>query len=96
MSLSTGRQRITGALWCFPVVLSFYFMLTERQARSTNAVLLLSVVPLQWNALEDAMPSRASITLIPASIFSAIFIRVVSCRKKSLQKAKAFSPGGVD
>ena len=52
--LATHELGVIGVLWCYPSILSFYFMLTERHAWLANAILLLVILPLEWFVLENA------------------------------------------
>ena len=88
LGLAIYQRGIVGILWCFPFILASYFMLTERQAWMTNAVLLLVILPLAWSVLEDSVVVRVMISLILVSVFSAIFIRLISYQQRRLQEAK--------
>jgi len=78
-------QGIVGALWCYPAILSFYFMLPERKAWAANAALLLIAAPQAWVVLEHPIAARVAATLTVVSAFSAIFIRVISVQQRRLQ-----------
>ena len=83
-----GKQGIIGILWSYPAILSFYFMLTERRAWLANALLLLIILPRAWFVLEGTLAIRAVITLMLVSIFSAIFIRLITYQHRKLMEAK--------
>lgn len=81
-------QKFIGILWCYPAIIVFYFVLTERLALLTNILLLLVVLPLAGYVLEAAIALRAVITLNLVSIFSALFIRLISYQQVKLMEAK--------
>ena len=82
------KQQIIGILWTYPTIIAFYFMLTERQALLANTVLLLIALPLGWFVLESSIAIRVAITLTMVSIFSALFIRLISYQQSKLMEAK--------
>ncbi len=83
--LSLRSQGIVGALWCYPAVISFYFMLPERKAWVANAVLLAVTIPQAWVVLETPLAARVVATLLAVSVFSAIFVRVIIDQQVRLQ-----------
>lgn len=88
LSLVTYEHGIIGVVWCYPAILTFYFMLSERQAWIANGAFVLVMVPLEWLVLEIDVAVRAIITLLLVSLFSAVFIRVISYQHSRLQVAK--------
>ncbi len=87
-SLMIQKQQIIGVLWCFPGILAFYFMFKERHAWLANILLLLVILPIAWFVLERSLAVRATITLTLVSIFSAIFVRLISYQQSKLLEAK--------
>lgn len=75
---------IIGVLWCYPAILTFYFMLSERQAWIANGAFVSVMVPLEWFVLETEVAARAIITLLLVSVFSAVFIRVISYQHQGM------------
>jgi diguanylate cyclase (GGDEF)-like protein len=84
--LSLLEQGVIGALWCFPAVLAFYFTLPERHAWISNALLYVITVPWAWSLLEPSVSARVAATLLGVSVFSAIFVRVISLQQKALEE----------
>ena len=84
--LAIHELGVVGVLWCYPVTLSFYFILTERHAWLANAILLLIILPLEWFLLDNALAIRVAISLILVSAFSAVFIRVISYQHQTFCK----------
>ncbi len=84
LTISLGQQGIIGALWSYPAVISFYFMLPERRAWLANAVLLAIVIPQTWMTIEHGLAARVAATLLVVSAFSAMFIRVISNQQRRL------------
>ena len=48
---------ILGALWCYPAVLSFYFMLPGRYAWIANLVLIGVILPQAWPRIRSSSGS---------------------------------------
>lgn len=63
-------------------------MLTERRAWLANALFLMVILPRAWFVIEANLAIRAVITLMLVSIFSAIFIRLISYQHRKLKEAK--------
>ncbi len=85
LAVALSHQGIIGALWCYPAVVSFYFMLPERKAWLANAVLLAIVLPQTWFAIDHTLATRVIATLLAVSAFSVIFIRVITEQQLKLQ-----------
>jgi len=92
LSLAIIKQGTIGVLWCYPAVISFYFMLPERQAWIANAVLGLVVMPVAWNTIDHDLAIRMLATMLTVSIFSAIFVRVISTQQDRLQQQAVTDP----
>ena len=86
------KQGIIGALWCYPVILSFYIMLPERQAWFANLALLVIVIPQAWLVLEHPLVIRIAATLFAVSIFSVIFIRAIMEKQDKLEVMATTDP----
>lgn len=78
-------QGIIGALWCYPSLILFYFMLPERKAWIANGALLALVVPQFWWLLDNSIAARLTATLLTVSVMAALFIRVISNQQKQLK-----------
>lgn len=74
----TNSVGISATFWCYPTVLLFYFMMSERQAWVSNIVFVVTILPLSWFLLERHEVIRLSGTLILVSAYAAIFLRVIS------------------
>ncbi len=83
--LSLREQGVIGALWCFPATVSFYFMLPERLALIANAALITLILPQAWDTLEPSIAARVAATLLAVSIFSALFVRGITCQQRKLE-----------
>ena len=92
LAVSLLEQGIIGVFWCYPAVLAFYFMLPERKAWTANAALLIVLVPLVWTELPHALALRMVATLLTVSVFSAIFIRVITEQQARLQAEAVTDP----
>jgi diguanylate cyclase (GGDEF)-like protein len=90
--VSIRMQGIIGVLWCYPAVISFYFMLPERKAWFANAALICVALPHAWTALDPSTWIRASATLLAVSVFSAIFLHVITRQQQQLNKQVVTDP----
>jgi diguanylate cyclase (GGDEF)-like protein len=90
LGVSLWEQGVIGALWCFPAVLVFYFMLPEKLAWISNAALYATAVPLAWTVLEAPVAARVAATLLGVSAIAAIFVRVMGEQQRALE-VRAFS-----
>lgn len=77
LAMSYHQQGIIGALWCFPAVPAFYFILPERHAWFANLLLLVVATTNAWLLIEPHIAIRITITLLITSIFAGIFVRVI-------------------
>jgi len=78
LSVTIRAQGIIGIFWSYPVLLSFYIMLPERNAWIANIALLLVVIPLAFIELDVTLTTRIAATLLTVSVFAAMFIRIIS------------------
>lgn len=84
LALVFKQQGIIGALWCYPAVISFYFMLPERQAWLANGLIMVMALPFSWIYLDHSLASRVIATLLCVSAFSMIFLRVIIGQQRDL------------
>ena len=89
------KQGMVAAFWCYPAVLSFYFMLTETQAWVANGILLCAMLPSSWLILEPAYATRFTATLLAVSLFSAIFMRIISRQQRQLAQREQLRREGM-
>ena len=90
--MSISRQGLIGVFWCYPAVVSYYFMLPERKAWLANALFLIIILPQVVGVLEVDLALRAIATLVMISVFSAIFVRVIGIQHRKLQLKVATDP----
>lgn len=88
-------QGLVAAFWCYPAVLSFYFMLSERQAWVANGILLCAMLPCAWLLIDPALATRFTATLIAVSVFSAIFMRIISVQQQQLAQREQLRREGM-
>ncbi len=86
--ISYHQQGIIGALWCFPAVPAFYFILPERHAWFANLLLLVMGITNAWLLIDPDIAMRISITLLITSIFSGIFVRVIIRQQMRLAQSE--------
>lgn len=85
LMLTIYKQGIIGVLWCYPAVISFYFMLPERKAWIANGVMLaLTQVPT-WSVIDAPLAARVTATLLAVSAFAAVFVRVITEQQRKLR-----------
>ncbi len=82
--LSINNQGIIGIFSCYAAMLSFYFVLPERQAWFANFALLCTSLPLAWVTLGANEAISLAATLVLVSLFSAIFVNVIYTQQKKL------------
>ena len=90
--ISLREQGIVGILWCYPALLSFYFMLPERMAWLANVLLAGIILPEAWKVLDEALAIRSAATLLAVSTFSAIFVRVLNEQQHKLHSQLVIDP----
>jgi diguanylate cyclase (GGDEF)-like protein len=78
--------------WCYLAVLSFYFMLPERQAWISNIIFLSIIFPQAWGILEQAFMLRFVVTILGVSAFSAMFVRVITAQQEILKMHAVIDP----
>lgn len=92
IAIALQQQGAMIAFWCYPIVLSFYFMLPERQAWISNIVFLIIIFPQTWYILEQASMLRFVVTILGVSAFSAMFVRVITVQQKMLEAQAVTDP----
>ncbi|MDH5717903.1 MAG: GGDEF domain-containing protein [Spirochaetia bacterium] len=86
------KQGIIGILWSYPVIISIYFMLTEKKAWLANFILLVTAIPQIFLNIEPFIAVRASATMACVSVCSAIFIRIILYQQNLLKKRALIDP----
>lgn len=77
---------ITGTYWCYPTLILFYFMMSERQAWLSNIIFALFNIPIVWYLFETHEAIRFTVTFSLVSAYSAIFLHIVAKQYSELQK----------
>jgi len=78
--------------WCYPAVLFFYFMLSERQAWISN-ILLLGIIFFQaWSILDQEFMIRFVVTLFCVSVLSAVLVRIITAQQEQSKLNTMFDP----
>jgi diguanylate cyclase (GGDEF)-like protein len=85
LGVSFHDQGVIGALWCFPAALVFYFTLPEKQAWASNAAIYAMAVPASWVYLPGDVAARVAATLLGVSIFSGVFVRIITNQQRALE-----------
>ncbi|ASJ72643.1 GGDEF domain-containing protein [Granulosicoccus antarcticus] len=83
---------LIASLWCYPIVLAAYCMLSERRAWFANAVILLLALPMVWLTLDPTYAFRVTTTLVATSIFAAILVWVIDDQRRMLEMQLTLDP----
>jgi diguanylate cyclase (GGDEF)-like protein len=90
--LTIVNQGIIGVLWCYPAVISFYFMLPERKAWIANGAMLALTLPQAWSVIEIPLAARVTATLLAVSVFAAVFVRVITEQQQKMRVQAVTDP----
>ncbi len=85
LAIAFHYQNIIGALWCYPSVLVFYFILPRHQAIFASICLLIVAIPSAWFILDPPVAARVAATLGAVAIFSAIFVLIIEQQQQELE-----------
>lgn len=85
-------QGIIGVLWSFPVMVSLYYLLPERQAWFMNVVLLGVCAYMAFENFADNLAVRIVATLTLISAFTAVSIRQISKQQLELHRLAITDP----
>ncbi|MCJ8311976.1 MAG: diguanylate cyclase [Saccharospirillaceae bacterium] len=86
LSFSVRSQGIIGVLWCYPALISFYFILPERFSWLANIILLAVIFPVAYTVLEISLYVRVVATLIMVSCITMVFVRMINNQQKQLRQ----------
>lgn len=92
LTLFIRGQGMEGVLWTYPALIGFYFILSERQAWLANAALLGIIVPQILTQTDPPLASRAVVTLLTISVFSAVFVRIITDLQRVLKERALTDP----
>lgn len=87
-----SKISVGAALWCYPVALSFYFILPEREAWLATIAFLAFILPQSWNTLDSLLALRFTMTLTGTSIFAGIFMRFITEQQARLESQVITDP----
>ncbi len=91
-SLSVHQQGIIGILWCYPALLGFFVLLSERKALFASGVLVLVIVPQAAVVLDPGLAARAAVTLTAVGIFTGIFAHAMTDAQSKLERLATTDP----
>jgi len=86
-SVATLQLQEIGLLWCFPAILTIYCTVPERWAIGGNLALLAIQIPILWHVIDPEIATRGVATLLAASLFTGILVRVISRQQLHLNQA---------
>ena len=87
-----ARQGVVGALWSYPAIVLFYFLLPPRQARWVNLLLMALIVPAAFFYLPTEIALRVFATLTGISVTSAIFLHLITVQQEQLRRLAILDP----
>ena len=75
---------ISGLLWSFPAVVTYYLVLPEKKAWAANGIHLLSIIPAIWINIPFEVAIRATVVYLYISISIIIFVRIIEAQRNIL------------
>lgn len=92
LTLSIRDQGLVGVFWCYPAVISVYFLLPERKAWIANVAIFAVALPSIILQIEAGLVARIIITLVMVSALSGMFIRAIERLRRQLELQAATDP----
>lgn len=86
------QQGVIAALWSYPAVIFFHFGLSPKRARIASILTIAVVVPCSWMVLTSAVAVRYAATLVVVSVFSSIFVCIVTRQQARLRHMTVTDP----
>jgi len=83
--ISIRSEGVIGLFSCYSAMISFYFILRERQAWFANAAIFSTSVPTAWMVYGAHQTIGFAATFILVSLFTAIFVNVIYSQQRKLQ-----------
>lgn len=83
---------IIASLWCYPIVLATYCMLSEQRAWLANLVVLGVALPMAWLTLDTGYALRVTTSLCAVSLFAAIMVNVIDEQRRQLEEQLTLDP----
>jgi diguanylate cyclase (GGDEF)-like protein len=78
VGISLATQGVYGALWCYPMVLFCYFVLSWRWAISCSLVLLAAFTPLVYHFIDPGVAIRFGVTLAVTIVGINVITRIIT------------------
>jgi len=88
LTYSYTQLGILAALWCFPGIALFYFLLEVKHALIANLIFFIVTFPQAWNLLEHPQAARVMATQILVSMFLAVFVSVIEKQRDKLSETQ--------
>ncbi len=92
LGLSIQTQQVIGILWCYPAMICYFGILPERTAWAAAAALVAVASFQALHFVEPAIAVRAVVTLVCVSVFSMIYVRIISNQHRQLAKLATIDP----
>lgn len=81
---SIMNQSVIGAMWCYPSMIAFYFMMPRQHAIIATIVLIIGTVPAAFIVLEPELAYRVAATLLCTGLFSGTFVMLIERQQEQL------------
>jgi diguanylate cyclase (GGDEF)-like protein len=92
LPLAVHSQGVVGALWTYPALVMFHFVLERRQANALNVTLVLAVSAMSVRPLGAGLSVRVFVTLMLTILFSNIFSAIVERLQRQLEEQAIRDP----
>jgi diguanylate cyclase (GGDEF)-like protein len=92
LPLAVHSQGVVGALWTYPALVMFHFVLERRQANALNVTLVLAVSAMSVRPLGVGLSVRVFVTLMLTILFSNIFSAIVERLQRQLEEQAIRDP----
>lgn len=92
LPLAVRNQGVVGALWTYPAIVMFHFVLERRLANLLNGTLVALVVAMSYAPLGTALTVRIAVTLLLTLLFTNIFSAIVEGLQGQLEQQTILDP----
>ncbi|XZG68928.1 GGDEF domain-containing protein [Chitinibacteraceae bacterium HSL-7] len=86
LAVSIAQQGLIGLLWVYPALITFYFILPERQAWLVNGLTLTVVLPMAANQFDAPLVWRIGVTSLAVSLLTAVFLHFLTRQQAELER----------
>jgi diguanylate cyclase (GGDEF)-like protein len=90
--ISLATQGVIGALWCYPVVVFFFFVLRRTAANVCSVALLLIATVMVYRTLTVRITVRFAVSLVLTILFINVFQNVIGDLQRRLMEQAITDP----